>query len=190
MKVRPTILMAGLLAGALFAGCSNDSPWPVSPASGKLIAVSPADGTTNVRVDAGLLLTFSGPVDRVTVQRGLHLISAAALSDSACPDSATLSHPDMEHCMLDPAMMRHLDEYHGTSGSFSWNAAGTVCTFQPATWMSSATNYMVHMGGDVAGMMGEGMGGMGGDHDSGKVNADVTLHFTTMDTSGGHDGHH
>ena len=188
--MRHPILIAGLLAGVLLAGCSEDSPSPLSPTSARLIAVSPADGTTNVRVDAGLTLTFNSPVDRGIVQRELRLISEPAIADSVCPDSAAISHPDMGHCMADPAMMRHLDEYHATSGSFSWNATGTACTFQPAAWMIPGAQYMVHMGRGMTEMVGGSTDEMMRDHGPGMMSGDLTLHFTTMDTNGGHDGHH
>ena len=188
--MRHSIVIAGLLTGALLAGCSKDSPSPLSPARATLVSVSPADGATGVRLDAALTLTFSAPVDREVVQRELHLISERAIADSVCPDSATMSHPDMAHCMADSAMMRHLDERHATSGIFSWNATGTACTFQPAAWMIPTTRHMVHIGRGVKEMMGGSMDGMMGGHGSGMMSGAMMLHFATMDTSSGHDWHH
>ena len=184
--MRHSIVIALLLTGALVAGCSNDS---LSPARATLVSVSPADGSTGVRLDAALTLIFSAPVDREVVQRELHLISERAIADSVCPDSATMSHPDMEHCMADPAIMRHLDERHATSGDFSWNATGTACTFQPAAGMDPTTRYMVHsgpgmtdmMGGSMDGMMSGPMDGMMGGHGSGTMSGHMMLHFTTTD---------
>lgn len=188
--MRHAIVIAGFLAGALLAGCSNHSPSMMSPASPTLVSVSPADGATGVRLDEALTLTFSAPVDRDVVQREFHLISEPAIADSACPDSATMSHPDMEHCMADSAMMRHLDERHATSGSFSWNAAGTACTFRPDAWMTPTTRSMIHIGRGVTDMMGGSMDGTMGGHGSGTMSGDMMLHFTTMDAGSGHDGHH
>lgn len=188
--MRHSIVIAGLLAGSLLAGCSHESMSPLSMVRPTLIGVSPTDGATGVRLDEALTLTFSAPVDREVVQREFHLISEPAIADSACPDSATMSHPDMTHCMADSAMMRHLDERHSTSGNFSWNVAGTACTFRPDAWMTPMTRNMIHIGRGVTDMMGGSMDGMMGGHGSGAMTGDMTLHFTTMDTGSGHDGHH
>lgn len=183
-------LILWLMAGALLAGCSNDHMTSLSPRHATLVSVSPADGATGVRLDSRITLTFSTPVDREIVQRELHLISESAIADSVCPDSANWSHPDMEHCMADSAMMRHLDEAHATSGSISWNAAGTACTFQPSAWMLPTSGYMIHIGRGVTDMMGGTMQGMMSGHGAGMMSGDMMLHFATMDTSTGHDGHH
>ena len=189
--MRHTLLIVGVLSGALLAGCSDDSPSMMSPVRTTLVGVSPPDGATGVRLDGPITLTFSSPVNRAVVQREVHLISEIAIADSVCPDSATMEHPDMEHCMADSAMMRHLDERHATSGTFSWNAAGTECTFQPAEWMTPSTRQMIHMGRELTDMLSGSMDGMMGGHGSGPMSGNMLLHFTTMDASGGgHDGHH
>jgi hypothetical protein len=139
-----------------------------------------------VRLDAAVTTTFAGPADRAMVERELHLISERAITRSGCPDSATMSHPDMAHCMADSAMMRHLDAYHAVPGRFGWNAAGTVCTFRPDSMMTPLTRHMIHMGGGMMDMMEGRMGG----HGSGMMSGHMMLHFTTMDGNGGHDGHH
>lgn len=92
--------------------------------------------------------------------------------------------------MADSAMMRHLDERHATSGAFSWNAAGTQCTFQPSGWMTPTTRQMVHVGRGVTEILGGSMDDMMDSHGSGMMSSDMFFHFTTMDASGGHDGHH
>ncbi len=189
--MRPLIVIAMMLAGALLAGCSKDSTRPTSqaPQGAALVQMNPADGATGVRLDAAVTLSFSAPVDRAVVERDVHLISERALRDPTCPEAATMSHADMEHCMADSAMMRHLDDYHATPGRFTWNPAGTVATYQPSEWMAPATRHMVHMGPEMTDMMG-GMGGMMDGHGSGSMSRHMMFHFTTMDTTGGHDGHH
>jgi hypothetical protein len=87
-------------------------------------------------------------------------------------------------------MMRHLDTWHATPGRFSWNAPGTVCTFRPDAMMSPTTRYMIHMGRDMMDMLGNPMGGGMGGHGTGMMAGHMMLHFTTMDTTGGHSGHH
>jgi hypothetical protein len=190
--MRPFILISILFAGALLAGCSMDSTRPMTsaPQGTAGVAVSPADGATAVRLDAAVTLAFAAPVDRAVVERDFHLISEAALADPTCPAAATMSHPDMAHCMADSVMMRHLDAYHATPGRFTWNAAGTVCAFQPIERMAPVTRQMVHMDREMTDMLGGGMDGMMDRHGSGSMSRHMMFHFTTMDTTGGHGGHH
>ncbi|HET9253371.1 MAG TPA: Ig-like domain-containing protein [Candidatus Eisenbacteria bacterium] len=181
--MRRFIVMAVFFAGALAAGCSEEPTSPAASQSPTLVSVSPRDGAGGVSLDAPVTLGFSAPVDRDLVQNELYLISEWAISDSVCPDSATMWHGDMEHCMDDAQVMRHLDRHHATHGGFSWNPSGTVCTFRPAEGMIQATRYMIHIGPEVA-RMGSGsttgmMDGNGHHHGAG---GDMALHFTTMGT--------
>ena len=187
--MRHSFAISGVLTAMLVVGCSTQSPSPLQPSQVRLAAVSPVNGATDVRLDAALTLTFSAPVNREVVQRQVHLVSEAALADSACPDSATMSHLGMEHYMSDSAMMNHIDKVHAAAGTFSWNAAGTECTFKPTDWMTPKTRHMIHGGSELTDMLGS-MDSMIGEHGSGVMSREVALHFTTMDTSGGHDGHH
>lgn len=189
--MRYAIVITALLAGSLLAGCSKDSPMSPGLPGKAPLSVSPADGGIGVRLDAAVTLTFAAPVDRNLVERELHLISERAMARSGCPDSATMTHPDMAHCMADSAMMRHLDAYHAIPGRFGWNAAGTVCTFRPDSMMTPLARHMIHMGRGMMDMVESRMGGgRMGNHGSGMMSGHMMLHFTTMDTSGGHDGHH
>ncbi len=191
--MRYMLVVFTALAGLLLAGCSMDATSPgamMRPASA-VVVVRPADGETGVRLDAAITLTFAAPMDRDVVERDLHLISERAMPGSSCPDSATMTHGDMTHCMADSSMMRHMAAYHATPGSFSWNSAGTVCTFQPDSMMMPVARYMIHMGREMMSMMETmGAGGTMGGHGSGAMSGHMMLHFTTMDTTGGHGGHH
>ncbi len=189
--MRYSTVVVTMFAGALLVGCSNDSMMSPRRPMTLGFAMSPADGATGVRLDAAVTLTFTARVDQAVVARNLHLISERAIADSMCPDSATMSHPDMTHCMADSAMMRHLDEAHATPGSFSWNTDGTVCTFRPDAMLSPMTRHMIHMGREMMDMLGNpAEGGMMGGHGAGMMSGHMMLHFTTMDTTSGHDGHH
>ena len=97
----------------------------------------------------------------------------------------------MLSCMADSAMLRHMSEHHAMHGAFRWNDARTQCIFLPDSMMTPATRYMNHMGTGMMRMMEERMGGgaMEG-HGSGTMAGHMMLHFTTMDTTGVHDGHH
>lgn len=177
-------------------GCSKDSSSPTDttsllPAS---LIVAPADGQTNVRLDAGIVLSFAKPVDRTVVERNIHLISERMLADSLCPDSMMVSHGGMSGVMMDSAMMRHVGRVHATPGRFLWDG-GTNCTFIPDSMMTPQTRYMIHLGPEMMQMMRDRMGEMGtmGGHGNGIMRDDMMLHFTTLDTTGtggGHGGHH
>lgn len=174
--MRYPVIIVALMAGTLVAGCSDDSSSPLFPAA-TLVRVSPNEGATGVGLDVAVTLTFSAPVSREMVQRELHLISEWAISDSMCPDSATMHHPDMDHCMADLEIMHHLDRYHSTAGDYSWNQAGTECSFHPSAGMIPGTQYMIHMGPDVTHMADDTMHGMMGGH--GGYGREMMLRFTT-----------
>ena len=184
--------MVTLLALASLTGCSKS---PVSPApqpTGRL-SISPTDGQTAVRLDAAVILTLSAPVDRDVVERNFHLVSESALANSLCPDPSMPPHGSMSSIMGDPVLMRHIDQYHSTHGTFSWNGPGTECAFRPDFMMTPLTPYMIHMGGEMMSMMSQRLGDLGkmGGHGAGQMSNDMMFHFTTLDTTGGgHGGHH
>ena len=178
-----------LMLLALFTpvvGCSSHSTSPMAAAA-PVVRLTPANGATAVRLDAPTVVDFGLAVDRATVQSGLHLLSEADMTTGLCPDPSMGSHGTMESMMSDPAMLEHLDHFHSTPGTFSWNAAGTVCTFHPDSLMKPQMRYMVHMTGDMMQMV-QRMGGtmMGGPMNSA---GDVMVHFETM-AADGHAGHH
>lgn len=188
-------LMVPALAAMLLAGCANDSSSPVALAPSASIVVNPGDGQTGVRLDAGVNLLFAKPVDRAVVERDFHLISERGMADSLCPTSPAMNHGDMTMAMTDSASMHHLDQTHSARGQFSWNVDNTECTFRPDSMMTSKTQYMIHLGRDMVGMVEERMGEMGmmSGHGSGMMSGEMMLHFSTLDTTAsgdGHAGHH
>jgi hypothetical protein len=161
----------------LAAGCSDQAPTsPTSSASS--FDITPANGTTGVRLDATVRVDFHRAVDPMMAQGGMHLIAESDM-DSLCPYT-TEHHDDMDSVMHDPDMMHHLDEYHSTMGHYAWNSDGTVCTFHPDSLMHSGTRYMVHLSGDMLHhMMGMGSGAtmMGGAYTNSA--GDMMTHFQT-----------
>lgn len=174
-----------LLLGAL-TGCSKPSTSMMQPAPAALLKVIPADGATAVRLDAGVLLDFGVAVDRNAVENGFHLVSEADMS-GACPDASMPAHGSMDAVMNDPTMLGHMDTYHATAGTFSWNEGGTLCTFMPDTLMRAQTRYMMQMDRSMLEMMSS----MGGMMSGGTMTAsgDMVAHFQTV-TDDGHSGHH
>jgi hypothetical protein len=180
-----TIVVSVLLLAALAAGCSQHSSSMMQP-SMRVMSSVPADGATAVRLDAGVTLDFGTAVNRGTVEGGVHLLSEPDMF-SECPDPSMGSHGTMESVMNNTNMLSHMDQVHATAGRFSWNAAGTVCTFQPDSLMLPQTRYMVHMSGGMFEMMRQmGVGMMGGQMNSG---GDMMLHFETT-TADDHASHH
>jgi hypothetical protein len=152
----------------------------------RVVSSVPADGATAVRLDAGVTLDFGTAVNRGAVEGSVHLLAEPDMF-SGCPDPSMGSHGTMESMMDDTNMLRHMDQVHATAGRFSWNAAGTVCTFQPDSPMLPQTRYMVHMSGGMMEMMRQ----MGVGMMSGQMNpaGDMMMHFQTI-TAGDHAGHH
>ncbi|MBI4535645.1 MAG: hypothetical protein HY708_05155 [Ignavibacteriae bacterium] len=190
-----SLVVVAVVAGTV-AGCSKDSSSPMgmtSPPPANL-AVDPADGQTNVRLDASVTFTFARSVDRVVVERNVHLISERSVADSLCPDTTMMGHGGMGNIMIDSSTMRHMGQTHATRGRFMWNSDSTQCYFRPDSMMTPLTVYMIHMDPEMMQMMRSRMGDMGmmGGHGFGMMQDDMMFHFATMDTSGtgGGHGHH
>lgn len=188
--------LGGVLATLLIIGCSADDHGSMLTNPGSTnFTIDPADGAGNVRLDAGITLTFSRSVDKAVTEGELHLISERDMADSSCPVNMMMGHTDMDMAMGDSAMMDHLGDRHSTEGRFSWNGDSTQCTFQPDSMMQSGMRYMIHLGPEMMRMMEDRMGDMGmmGGHGGAMMTDHMMLHFQTLDTSGvgsGHDGHH
>ena len=169
-----TMLAALVLVAAT---CSKDSSSPLSPAATEL-RITPADGATAVRLDAPVVLEFGLAADRPTVESGLYLMSEADMTTGPCPDTTMGPHGTMLAMMGDTTMLHHMEQFHATHGHFTWNTAGTVCTFQPDSLMRPQMRYLVIM----SGTMGRMMQSMGGRMSGGSMNGwgDWMVHFQTM----------
>jgi len=181
------------LAFASLTGCSQKPAAPLAPLTGASLSVAPASGEIDVRLDAPVVLSFGVAVDPAVVERDFHLISEYDMTSAPCPDSAMGAHGAMTAVMGNSTMMRHLDGFHSTGGSFRWNDGLSECLFQPDSWMRPQTRYLVHLDAGMVQMMESRMGSMGGmtGHGAGTMSGDMMFHFTTLDSSGGgHDGHH
>ena len=179
------LVLITLLIG-MVSGCSKRTTSPMQPASSAVLKSTPADGATAVRLDAGVSLDFGVVVDRSVVENGIHLVSEADMS-GPCPDSSMPAHGSMDAIMSDPDMLGHMDAFHATSGTFSWNEAGTVCAFMPDSLMRPQTRYMMHMDRSMLDMMSRMGGMMAGGQMTGS--GDMVSHFQTT-TADGHAGHH
>ena len=186
-------LVIAMLALAPLAGCSRVPPAPMAEGKTASVVVTPADGATDVRLDAPVSVRFGAPVERAVVERGLSLVSEYDMTNPSCPESLWSYHGSMAVVMGDSGRMEHMDEYHAIAGHFAWNADGSECRFQPDSMMRSLTGHMIHIDHEMARMMESRLGSTGGmaGHGMGTMSGDMMLHFTTMDsTLGGHSGHH
>lgn len=182
MNTRIVIL---LVLAVTAVGCSSKTYTPTQPVS-RILTTVPVDNATEVRLDAAVTLDFGTGVDRAVVERGAHLIAESDMF-SVCPDTSMGSHGTTESMMDDAGMLQHMGASHATAGSFSWNAAGTACTFRPESLMQPQTRYMVHMSSEMLGMM----RAAGVSMMDGRMNTagDMMLHFRTIPADE-HDGHH
>lgn len=168
-----------VLVVAGLSGCSREMTAPEE----QLVSILPADGATGVRVDASVVLSFRPPVNREIVERSLHLLSESAMNDSLCSvDSSTVG--SMTEMMGSADMMDHMMAAHSLSGQYRWNGDGE-CVFTPESPLTPGTRYMIHLGREMAEMMG-GATMMGHD---GSLNGDMAFHFTTLEQTS-HEDHH
>ena len=179
-------------------GCNKESDMtnPSGSTTESIITLYPADKATSVRLDAAVNLTFAKSVDRGVVERGFHLISQKAMSDSLCPISQVMSHGNMLDSMADSSKIHHIDQFHMTLGKFLWNSDSTQCTFKPDSMMIPRAQYMIHFDRKMIQMMEQRIGTMEmmSGHGTGMMSGEMMFHFTTLDTTrtggGGHNGHH
>lgn len=189
-------IILSALGGLAFLGCSDKSTSTTEPFLEQTVfQYSPADGSTDIRLDANVGLWFANPVDRALVERSFQLISEADMADSNCVISTTMNHGSMLDAMADSSMMHHMDQYHSTRGTFVWNTDSTLCTFRPDSLMSPKTQYMIHLGREMTLMLRFRTGSMAmmAGHGAGAMVDDMMFHFATLDTAqqgGGHLGHH
>ena len=160
------------LGMALLTGCTDTRPAPTAPVAQEL-RLTPGIEATGVKLNASVTLTLATAVDRATVERGMHLIAEPTMYEY-CPDPSMGYPGSMQEVMMDPAMMKHMDERHSTAGHFAWNSAGTICTFHPDSLLLPQTRYMVHLSPSVVhmgAMMGNCYTNSGGD---------IMTHFHTV----------
>lgn len=196
-----TVVLSSFVACALIgSGCSKQTTAPTESTkpAGQLL-LSPADGQTNVRLDAPVVLTFAESVDRAIVERGFHLINGSAMADSLCPLPSLMGQGSMmdstASTMMDSSTMHHLDQAHSMHGQFTWNTDTTFCTFKPDSLMTPRTQYIMHMDREMTQMMEQRTGSMGtmSGHRTGMMNGEMMFYFSTLDTTStgkGHMGHH
>jgi hypothetical protein len=163
--------------------CAKDSKSLLDTERQTSLSVIPADGSTGVQLNAPVTLSFAKSVVRSVVEENFHLISAKDMTDSMSPGHPPMHHSNMIMAMGDSAIMHHLDRFHSTSGSITWNSDSTFCSFMADSMLTPHSEYMICLGEGMVKMMEQRMGkmsmmnGMG----TGMMNDNIMLHFTTID---------
>lgn len=152
-----SVLLFGVL---LLAGCGNDNHDSIAgnpTGSISIASVYPADGSASVATTTPVAVTFTGPVDTLTVMQNLHLAGGQAMHEWR--DS--LSHYGgfgMMSMNMGDHMMNWMDSIQ-TPGDFHWNETMDSCEFVPNTALTGNTEYLclIYEGGmhdNHGGMMG------------------------------------
>ncbi|NOZ04180.1 MAG: Ig-like domain-containing protein [FCB group bacterium] len=156
--MRHKIIISGVLVlGAVFlAGCADDG----GETGPEIVAISPADGATNVAKSTAVLVQFSEPMD-----------------ESSCESRFGLFAGDLDTIPADIMERMH--------GDFTWNADQTVMAFHPDSLLMDSTMYSIYL---QAGMMakdshGDGMMLSGMKRHGMEMTDGIISRFTTEKTS-------
>jgi hypothetical protein len=138
-----------------------------------IASVSPADGATDVAPSTPITITFTGPMDTMSVMNNMYLAGGQPMHE--WHDSLNYNGGfGMMGMGMQDHMMMWLDSID-IPGYFHWGPNFDSCQFVPDSGLMSGTDYMylLHDGG-----MHDGHGGMmgGGDHDD---NGYHLFEFTT-----------
>lgn len=145
MKKRISILGTILLLAASIAVIGCDNGQDASATSGgnavEVAAIYPADGSSGISTGTSVALTFTGPVDTLSVMRNLYLAGGQPMHE--WEDS--LMHYGGMGMMGGSGMhdhMMHWIDSIGTPGVFHWNARRDSCEFVPNSSLVPGTEYL------------------------------------------------
>jgi hypothetical protein len=149
-----------LVAGLIFAGCSDNNSSASNNSGGTVAVVSvyPADGSTDVPATASVAIKFTGPVDTLSVMHNMFLAGGQPMhqwidSLDDCGGFGMMSMGMADH------MMHWMDSIR-TPGEFHWNAALDSCRFVPDAGLADGTDYLcLYYEGGMFGRHGGMMGG-------------------------------
>lgn len=171
--VLPVVLTGALL---LPGGCS-DSTTPTSHSDDEVVTiqnVTPADGAEGVATNNPVTISFSGPVDTISIMRNFHLGGGEPMHQWR--DSLNhLGGFGMMGINERERMMDWIDSIQ-LPGEFHWSERGDSCEFVPDSLFAHGTDYLCLL--YEGGMRGRHGGIMGGPQhgDSGYH----TFQFTTQ----------
>jgi hypothetical protein len=168
--MKNVMIVAGLITivavGVLTFGCSDDHDVTTTNTdqSAAILRVTPEDGTSDVPVTTSITVSFSEPMDMMSVMQSIYLAGGTEMQ---------LWRDSLNHYggfpMMSANMQEHMidwmDSIHVT-GEFHWNDAADSCEFIPESDLMHHTDYLLllYEGGmrdHHDGMMG------GGDHGDG-----------------------
>lgn len=177
MKFKSGVLFLLLPLLILFiTGCGNDDDSTLNSnySTSFIQSISPANGSTGVSNTTSISMTFSGPMDTMSVMDNFHLAGGDDMHDWMDSVSHNGGMGNMGMSQID-RMMDMLDSMH-VSGSFHWNAEMDSCEYILSDSMMSNTEYMIYMDENEMMNHGGGMMGMGMNHNDDGYHE---YHFTT-----------
>ncbi len=176
--IRKILAFGGLLltvVSVIIVGCDNNQKTPVSngTTSVEIAAVFPADGSIGVSTTTSVALTFTGPVDTLSVMRNLYLAGGQPMHE--WEDS--LMHYGgfgMMGMGMEDHMMHWIDSID-TPGEFHWNSSLDSCEYVPTSALMPGTDY-------VCVLYEKGMSDRHGDMMGGSDNTDGGYHMSGFTT--------
>jgi len=150
----------GILVLLVAFGCGDDDPVSSSETTTSAIAkVHPVDGTTGLSTGATVSVTFTGPVDTLSVMSNFHLAGGATMHEWR--DS-------LDHFggwgMMGVSQRDHMMDWMDTiriAGTFHWESDRDSCEFTPGGQLDPNTSFLCvlnetgmrdHQGGMMGGI--------------------------------------
>lgn len=153
-------------------GCNHDNSVSSAAANQpKLVAVSPADGVTDVPTTQAITLKFDKPMDSYSVTSDFHCAGGEEMHKWM----DAFQHPASQHPMTGQEMDHMMQWMHDieSPGTFEWSHNMMECTFHPRGGLSPDTDYMIYF---AQGARSQGGGMMNMQH---MQNDAVMVHFRT-----------
>lgn len=116
MCAAATLSAAILLSGCGGGGSSVPSIRDQSSSSAKIVSVTPSDGASSVAADSNLSITFSKPMNMMSVNSNFHIYKGETATGSP------------------------------VQGTMTWNEAHTAMVFDPDSPMMSGATHTIHIG--------------------------------------------
>ncbi len=148
-----------LAFGTLVSGCSHDDPASGTTDQQTVVASTiPQDGASGVPTSSPFVMTFSMPMDTMSVIEHFHCAGGDEMWEWM--DSLQHYHTGMGGHMIDmDHMMAWMNEIE-LRGRFHWNNDMTECIFRPDADFLPHTDHMVYLENGIRSRDGHMMDGM------------------------------
>lgn len=150
-----------IIAGSTFIGCDSGGHDMISDPGNGIVAIasiSPADGATGVSTSTSVAITFTGPVDTMSIMKNFHVAGGQAMYEWRDSLSYHGGFGMMNMGMQDH-MMAWMDSIQ-TPGVYNWNEDLDWCEFVPDSALMADADYLCLLyEGDMRDRHGNMMGG-------------------------------